>query len=511
MLAVTRSFSKEFSNLKSIGIGSQKLLKYKLCTTSNQCQNVRFVHYKNDQRKYGQPTPITHPHLLMEGEVNVGIIKEEFVQRRKNLVDKILSSNRINGRGLIILPSARKKYMVDHIPHFFRQDTDFRYLTGCLQPQSLLVIDFTETSHQTYLLLNDNTAYEEKWEGPRFGFQEATEFFGMDEVLSVHSFQEVLTKLTKDKIKLNLWYDFLNPRDEEIHQDILEFIKSLGQAHNLNNIHPLRDVLHELRSVKSSAEISLMRKTCEIGALGLMKTISSSKHLSSELDYLATIDYYSRLAGASYLAYPPVVASGNNANTIHYIAATDTVRPGDMMLMDSGCEYHGYSSDITRTWPVSGQFTQAQEVLYDIVLECQQTLIKSIVPNETTIDDLYRRMLRELCKSLQHAGIIKEQEESAALRFVHLYCPHNVGHHLGMDVHDCATLNKNTPLVPGNVITVEPGLYIRQDNDKVPLEFRGQGLRIEDDILITKSNCEILTEGCPKSKKEIQNLVKRGV
>eukprot|EP00088_Acartia_fossae_P052634 TRINITY_DN5955_c0_g1_i2.p1 TRINITY_DN5955_c0_g1~~TRINITY_DN5955_c0_g1_i2.p1 ORF type:complete len:303 (+),score=41.25 TRINITY_DN5955_c0_g1_i2:430-1338(+) len=296
-------------------------------------------------------------------------------------------------------------------------------------------------------------------------------------------------------------------RDQETHDILLEFISSLGVAQSLHNINPLRETLHEMRSLKTRSEIDLMRKTCQIGAQSLKKTIQSSKNLNTELDYLATIDYHSRLAGANYLAYPPVVAAGNNANTIHYISACDTARSCDMMLMDAGCEYHGYSSDITRTWPVSGEFSECQKILYDIVLECQENLIKSITPWETSITSLYKQMLKQLARSLQVAGIIKDIDEESAVRLVHLYCPHNVGHHLGMDVHDCATVNKHIPLVPGNIITVEPGLYLRHNHDRVPPEFRGLGLRIEDDILITDSGCEVLTSECPKSRNELQNLI----
>jgi len=476
--------------------------KYK-CTDVPLCTSVRYVH--ND--KYGQPTPSTHPHLLKKGEVNVGITRTEFQHRRQKLVEKILGNNKLSGRGLIILPSARKKYMIDQIPYFFRQDTDFRYLTGCLQPNSILAIEFTESSSSSYLLLRENTAYEEKWDGPRFGFREATEFFGVDETFSVNTFQEYLYRFGKENLKMDLWYDFVEPRDQETHKTVLDFISSLSN-NNLSNIDPLREVIHEVRSVKSQPEINLMRKTCKIGAQALKKTISSSKHLSTELDYLATVDYHSRLAGAYHLAYPPVVATGDNANTIHYIAATQATRDGDLMLMDSGSEYHGYSSDITRTWPVSGDFSKGQSVIYDIVLECQEKLINSIIPGETSIDKLYRSMQTQLAKSLQSAGIIDEQDPSTAMRFVHLYCPHNVGHHLGMDVHDCASVSKQVPLVAGNIITVEPGIYIRKDNTRVSEEFRGQGIRIEDDLLITETGCEILTKDCPKTKSELQDIIK---
>jgi len=354
--------------------------------------------------------------------------------------------------------------------------------------------------------------YEEKWEGSRFGLSEAVHMFGVDCALPIQTLQNTLYQFCVDHKELDIWYDLMDPRDEETHKLMLSFIASLSQDQKLHRFEALRPVLHELRSVKSAAEVQLMRRTCAIGAQAIKKTIGKTKQLDRlEMQYLATVDYECRMMGANYLAYPPVVAAGDNANTIHYINASAAVKEEDLMLMDAGCEYHGYSSDITRTWPVSGKMTNAQQSLYEVVLECQAELIRSIIPGQTSINELYRKMQQIFSKSLRSLGLITEQDEAVALRLVHTFCPHNVGHHLGMDVHDCATLDKAAPLVAGNIITVEPGLYIPTANRTVRPEFRGLGIRIEDDVLITESGCEELSNACPKSVADIEHLVNQSL
>jgi len=422
-------------------------------------------------------------------------------------VESLLGGN-VREKNLLILPSARTKYMVDHIPYFFRQDTDFRYLTGCLQSESVLVMEFSRSCAKSYLFMKENTVYDEKWEGKRFGFTEAVDFFGVDEVFSIHHLEEFINRATTENPALNLWYDLMEPRDGEVHKNILSAIAPVSQGPGRLMIEPIRQTLHQLRVLKSAAEAQLMRKSCEIGAAALRRTIAASPALRTELDLLATVDYESKIQGANHLAYPPVVAAGNNATVIHHISASGPIADSDIVLLDSGCEYHGYSSDVTRSWPVSGQFTDAQRILYEIVLECQTELIRGIQPDSTSIDGMYRNMQKLLGKGLQSAGLISSNhDEATATRFAHLFCPHNVGHHLGMDVHDCGTVPKSRPLVAGNVITVEPGVYIPNTNKSVPEEFRGIGIRIEDDILITDSGCDVLTASCPKSPQEIENIV----
>jgi len=459
--------------------------------------------------KYGQPTEWTHPHIIGPGEVNKGILKSEFKARREKLAETLVAG-RINDKTgpvgekhLLILPAAMRPYMVDKIPYFYRQDTDLRYLTGCLQPDTVLVIEFARDWSKSVLFCKESSPYDEKWEGVKIGYGEAVEFLGVDEASPIASLEDYLYNCLKVNPKLDIWYDFMEPKNNDIHKILLNFIQ---QTNTIKNIDSPRPALHNQRVIKSPAEIELMRETCRIGSEAMKRTISRSKELNCESQFLASVDYESRMQGANFLAYPPVVAAGNNANTIHYIASTSAVKPSEFVLMDAGCEYHGYASDITRTWPAGGTFSDSQQSVYEAVLDTQQRLIASIVPGVTTIDGLYKDMQDILGKNLQSVGLIDKNTEYLTAR-THEFCPHHVSHYLGMDVHDCGKASKRQPLQPGMVITVEPGCYIPASKGSVDLSFRGIGCRIEDDVLVTDGGVEVLSRGCPKEVKELMDLI----
>lgn len=215
------------------------------------------------------------------------------------------------------------------------------------------------------------------------------------------------------------------------------------------------------------------------------------------------------MAGASFLAYPPVVAAGSNATIIHYVQNTQLARAGEMILMDAGCEYGGYSSDITRTWPVDGNFTDAQRVLYEVIYLLQKDLIATMLKDGgQTLDALFDTMCLRLGQLLQEAGLLKRTLTGIDLsRAAFKFCPHHVSHYLGMDVHDTPLMSRQRLLLPGMVCTVEPGMYIATDCKDVPAEFRGIGIRIEDDVLITSDRkVEVLTDECVKDPSALQEL-----
>lgn len=252
-----------------------------------------------------------------------------------------------------------------------------------------------------------------------------------------------------------------------------------------------------------------MRRTCDISAKAIAHTMAQSGKLNHEAEFFATVDYKCRMGGAQYLAYPPVVAAGDNANTIHYIASTGMVGKNDLVLMDAGCEFHGYSGDITRTWPVSGTFSDPQKCVYEAVLDTQNHIISNICSGSVSINGLYNLMQDILGKNLKEAGLISGKvDELNAKRLTREFCPHHVSHHLGMDVHDTPTVSKSNLLEAGMIITVEPGIYIKRNNTDVEKCFRGIGVRIEDDILVTKEGCEVLSQNCPKSVSDVEDCVK---
>lgn len=268
----------------------------------------------------------------------------------------------------IIVPSSTKKFMSDKIPYFFRQSSDFYYLSGCLEPDTILVMSIDErNTMKSVMFVRPKDKHAELWEGSRTGVDLAVDLFGLDKSHPCDVFEREIERY----VELNkpvIWYD-MKVSDQN---NITEFVKRL-----LGNLHieSPTSIIQGMRLFKSQAEQNLMRKTCEIASTSINEVMKESRPGHSEHHVYAMIDFKCRMRNASYLAYPPVVASGNNATTIHYINNTQLLKSKDLILMDAGCEYAGYSSDITRTWPVSGEFTKHQKILYEMILQLQKDLI----------------------------------------------------------------------------------------------------------------------------------------
>ncbi|KAE9531480.1 hypothetical protein AGLY_010686 [Aphis glycines] len=286
--------------------------------------------------------------------------------------------------------------------------------------------------------------------------------------------------------------------------------KTVNNAAAENSIYlddSLVEHCHKLRLYKSLAEQRLMRQSCQIASKAFIKAMMSTKPGSTEHELYATLDYECRMGGAEYLAYPPVVATGNNANTLHYIDNKQKIKDGDLILVDAGCEYHGYSSDISRTWPASGWFSDAQKTLYEATLCVQKELI-DMCQERPSLDTLYEAMCFKLGKALAAAHVFKKNVDPSELNMLaRALCPHHVSHYLGMDVHDIGTVKKSIKTEPGFIITVEPGVYVSKNNIRVHEEFLGLGIRIEDDVLITENSIEVLSEDCPKEIEDIEKII----
>ncbi|KAJ9577543.1 hypothetical protein L9F63_005916 [Diploptera punctata] len=459
-------------------------------------------------KKQGQPTAATHPHLLQHGELLPGLKQEEFQERRYRLMENIhkhsLRHDKNPKQHLVVIPSTTKVYMTEKIPYVFRQNSDFLYLSGCLEPDSALVLTGERgDDHKSTLFVRKRDAHSELWDGPRTGVEAAPSLFGVNQALPLTEFELFLTSYTRNNRNFMLWYDYMNPLQPDVHKTMREF---LGDAWSKMWESP-KPMIHRLRLYKSPAEAALMKASCRIGGDAITTTIASSYVGITEHQLFARVDYECRMRGAEYLAYPPVVAGGDRANIIHYINNNQVVADGEMVLMDAGCEYHGYSSDITRTWPVNGKFTQPQRDLYEVVLSVQSQLIEECT-NMPTLDNLFHMMCSLLGRHLQELGILSSRStEEEVARAAYSFCPHHVSHYLGMDVHDTATVTRSVPLEPGMVITVEPGIYVSPLNKLAPPQYHGLGVRIEDDILITSSGPVVLTAGCPKQIDELEKLI----
>ncbi|XP_077302776.1 xaa-Pro aminopeptidase 3 [Arctopsyche grandis] len=458
----------------------------------------------------GQPTSFSHPHLVSPGELVPGLPVSEFKSRRSEFMKKLVNSIPKENRGkghTVVVPSASKSYMSDHIPYIFRQNSDFYYLTGCLEPDSILIMTSlpdSENIYQTVLLLRGCDEHSEIWDGPRTSVDDAPQMFRIDLALPYKELVPFLTKHLSDRNTDNFWYLPGSP----LNYDTDRCIKTIINTCKINPPICPRRVLSTLRLLKSPAEARLMLETCKVGSAAINNAMACTKPGTSEHDIHAVIDYYSRRSGAEHLAFPPVVGGGHRATAIHYIHDNQILSNGELLLVDAGCQKFSYNSDITRTWPVNGKFTEAQAVLYDIVLSVQSTLLLILKEQRPTLDRLFDLMCQILGSYLKEEGIIsKSVTGSELITTAYKYCPHHVSHYLGLDVHDTPLILRNIPVQPGMVITVEPGIYIRPNDQSVREEFRGIGIRIEDDILITQRDPIVLTEKCLKNRNEIEDIV----
>ncbi|KAL8558452.1 hypothetical protein ACOMHN_052270 [Nucella lapillus] len=463
-------------------------------------------------RHFGQPVAHTHPHLLNSGEVTPNITKEEYRKRRRRLVAKARSMCKNLSPStphIFVFPSASRVYMTNDIPYPFRQNSDFLYLCGFQEPNSVLVIqskvDDTE-NHTAVLFVPRKDPHQELWEGPCSGKDGAVELTGVDCAYNSGDLEGFLYDLCNQRPKFMLWYDFTSPVQDRLHRNVMSQL--IGQEQH-SAVETARKLTHPLRVKKSFAEAELMKQSVGIASQAFVDVMRFSRPEIEEAHLWAKMDFECRTRGAQYLAYPPVVAGGARANTIHYTANNQVIADGDLVLMDAGCELHGYTSDLTRTWPVNGRFSPAQRALYNATLAVQNACIALCTPNNS-LDDIYRQMLALLGMQLQALGIVsKTASATDIIKRARELCPHHVGHYLGMDVHDTEDISRNVKLEPGMVITVEPGIYIRPDDMSVEAKFRGIGIRIEDNILITQSQPVNLSQDCPKTVEDIERIVRQ--
>lgn len=505
------------------GLGQRSKLRTlssspQMCKAQTTTEEVRGIvdALKNGQRALGQPTSITHPHLIRPHELVPGVELTEFQTRRTCLMQGLKAyaesfGDEFNGRAakshMLVIGAAAKKYMSGKIPYVFRQSSDFYYLTGCLEPDSVLVLTIDEAGAvQSTLFMRPKDPHAELWDGPRTGPEYAVHLFGVNEAYAIDSFNQTVEKRVA-QLKPHLWFDL---KDSEL-PNVTETMLKLCQSER-SRLLPVYSFVENMRLIKSSAEMQLMRRTCEIASLAFNEVIGETRPGQSEHQLYASIDYKCRMRNASYLAYPPVVAAGKNATVIHYVNNTQILQPKDLLLMDAGCEYGGYTSDITRTWPVSGLFTDAQRTLYDMMEQLQKETIELIMQTGgETLDQMFETTCFKLGKYLQEIGLVSKHlsdyKDLASQGYK--FCPHHVSHYLGMDVHDTPHVSRNTRLQPGMVFTVEPGIYIDEKRTNVPPEFRGIGIRIEDDILINEQGkVEVLTASCVKERRALENLFK---
>ena len=392
----------------------------------------------------------------------------------------------------------------------YRQNSDFWYFTGFNEPEAVLVLIKSDDTHNHSVLFNrvrDLTA--EIWFGRRLGQQAAPEKLGVDRALAWGEIDEQLYQL------LNGLDTVYHAQGEYTFADDIVFAAldklRKGSRQNLRapaSITDWRPLVHDMRLFKSSEELTLMRRAGEISALGHTRAMQTCRPGMFEYQLEGEIHHEFNRHGARFPSYNTIVGGGENGCILHYTENESPLRDGDLVLIDAGCEYQGYAGDITRTFPVNGKFTPAQREIYDIVLESLETALSLYRPG-TSIQQVTGDIVRVMIRGLVKLGILQGDVEQLIAEGAHRpFFMHGLSHWLGLDVHDVGAygVDRSRPLEPGMVLTVEPGLYIAPDAD-VPAQYRGIGIRIEDDIVITKDGNENLTASVVKTADDIEALM----
>jgi len=397
-----------------------------------------------------------------------------------------------------------------HFP--FRQDSDFWYLTGFDHPDAVAVLR-TDGGPPFTLFVQPRDETAEIWNGYRPGVEGARESYGADEA---HSIDDLLEQIPKIIERADRIYWVLG-RDTRLDQKLVEGRESQRQRSKqgvvpASELLDPRSIVHEMRLVKEDAELAIMRRGAEITGEGHAAAAALAHEGTWEYELEAELASIFRRRGGSGPAYTTIVGGGANATILHYVSNDQLLREGQLVLVDAGVELEGYASDVTRTYPVGGRFEGAGKEIYEVVLAAQEAALEACRPG-TTLPAIHDRTLHVLTEGLVSVGLLDgDPEELVAKEAYRPFYMHGTSHWLGLDVHDCGLYARGTDhrkLEPGMVFTVEPGLYVSaRSGDDVPEVFRGIGVRIEDNVVITQDGCENLTAHIPKRLGEIEAWVR---
>lgn len=431
--------------------------------------------------------------------------QSEFKKRRKQLMQRIGKGN------IALLGSSSTKVRNRDVHYPFRQDSDFYYLTGFSEPDALAVFIPGREQGEYILFCREFDEAKALWEGAHAGLEGATGHYQADDAFPIEDLDEILPGMLENKHKV--FYPM--GRDSDLDHRVLDWINHIRGQSRSGVIAPgelvsLEHILHEMRLFKSTEEIKLMRRAAEVSAQGHIKAMQACKAGLYEYQIEAELIHHFMQEGLRSVAYPSIVAGGKNACVLHYTENTDKLRNGDLLLIDAGAECDHYAADITRTFPVSGRFSAPQKQLYQLVLDAQSAAIEQIKPGAPW-HLAHDASVEVLTKGMVELGLLEGKVKTLIKKekFKQFYM-HRIGHWLGMDVHDVGDYKVDQKwrlLEPGMVLTVEPGLYISADCKTVDEKWRGIGIRIEDDLLVTEQGYEILTQGVPKTIVEIEALM----
>ena len=425
----------------------------------------------------------------------------EFAARRTQLLEAI-------GDGVAMFPSAPLAVRNHDVEHPYRQDSDFFYLTGLDEPESVLVLTNQHAEHRVVLFVRPKKREREIWDGPRAGVEGAVEAFGADVAFPIDELPKRLPDYLGNVERLHYRLAQNDKADAQLF-DCLNLLRRGGRRGVMapeaiidSSVH-----LHEMRLRKSKAELTTMRLSAGITREAHLRAMQIAGPGMHEYEIDAELLHIFRKHGSERPAYESIVGSGPNATILHYRAGDRVMNDGELLLIDAGCELGYYASDVTRTFPVNGKFSGEQRAVYEVVLHAQKACIEEVKPG-ATLEALHDAAVRSITEGLIDIGLLEGDLDALIedKKYEPFYM-HRTSHWLGMDVHDVGHYyvdGKHRPLEPGFVLTVEPGVYIATDAEGVDERWRGIGVRIEDDVLVTKKGHEVLTAGIPKEIDEVE-------
>lgn len=435
----------------------------------------------------------------------IRIPQDEYARRRAALMA------RMEPGSIAILPAAPLQLRNSDVEHTYRQESDFQYLSGFPEPEAVLVLIPGRDEGQYILFCRDRDPERELWDGRRAGQDGAVRDHGADDAFSIRAIDELLPSLMESRRRV---YYAVGQQDS-FDQQVMGWVNRVRAKVRQGVTAPsefvaLAPLLHPLRLRKSEAELAVMRYAAQVSARAHVRAMQASRAGLYEYHLEAELDYAFRKGGARLPAYGSIVAAGRNACILHYRENDAPLNDGDLVLIDAGCEIDCYASDITRTFPVSGRFTSEQKAIYELVLKANLEAFRHIAPGKRW-NDAHEATVRVITAGLVELGLLQGEVDVLIEREAYKpFYMHRAGHWLGMDVHDVGDYKVNgvwRELEPGMCMTVEPGIYIAPDNEQVEPRWRGIGVRIEDDVVVTASGCEILTGDVPKSVAEIEALM----
>jgi Xaa-Pro aminopeptidase len=408
---------------------------------------------------------------------------------------------------ILVLPAAKEVVRSRDTHYPYRQDSDFWYLTGFAEPDAVLVLVPGRRHGETLLFCRERDPEREAWDGPRFGPEGAVEAFGFDDAYPIGDLDDILPGLLEGRTRV--YYHF--GRDQEFDLKLIGWVNRVRaqMRHGAQPPHEFLELGHlldEMRLFKDRDELRLMQRAADISMRAHEAAMRAVRGGMREYELQAEIERVFRRHDAE-AAYGSIIGAGGNACVLHYRANNAPLHDGELVLVDAGAEYRGYAADITRTFPVSGRFNKEQRALHELVDAAQAAALKQAKPG-VPYEAGHKAAVTTLTEGLLRLGLLKGRlEKNVADGHYRRFYRHKTGHWLGLDVHDVGEYRidgESRLLEPGMVFTVEPGLYIAADDATVDAKWRGIGIRIEDDVLVTKDGHEVLTRGLVRSADEIE-------